>query len=328
MNKRKNSKNRFRKEQRLPREVMLAGISLKGLWPVNTIEKRMKDILDRMESVYAFEPDLICLPEEVNISWVEETRSLQEIAEDETNPGPITSMLAEVARKQHCYITCPIITSKDGVFYDSTILLNRRGKIEGVFHKIHPTTYEMNPGQYFKGGGVIPGPVRSPVFKTDFGNVGLQICADADWGDGWSALKDAGAEIVCFCSQGPYSNMLRHRAWVNHLNIISATGEDAHLIDIAGDIVAADGEFARWVCAPVNLEKQLLHIWPHTLKFNDIQRKYGRKVRFKIYHLENWATIESLDADIKVMDILQQFDIPTYDEQIREATALQHKYRV
>jgi len=93
------------KENRLPREVWVAGISLKGLWPTETIEKRMKDILERMESVYAFEPDIICLPETVNISWVNEAITLQEVAEDETTPGPITSMLAEVARKQNCYIT-------------------------------------------------------------------------------------------------------------------------------------------------------------------------------------------------------------------------------
>src|SRR6476620_401397 len=130
--------NGVKKENRLPREVWVAAISLKGLWPVETIDKRMKDILERMENVYAFEPDLICLPEEVNQSWVNEAKTLKEVAEDESSPGPITSMLADIARKQHCYITCPIVTKKDGLFYNSSILLNRDGKSEGVFHKVHP----------------------------------------------------------------------------------------------------------------------------------------------------------------------------------------------
>jgi len=46
------------------------------------------------------------------------------------------STLAEVARKQNCYITCPIVTKKDGRLYNSSILLNRQGKIDGVFHKV------------------------------------------------------------------------------------------------------------------------------------------------------------------------------------------------
>ena len=80
-------KGLVKKENRLPREVWVAGISLKGLWPEKTIKKRMSDILERMENVYAFEPDLICLPETINTSWVDETVTLQEVAEDETTPG-------------------------------------------------------------------------------------------------------------------------------------------------------------------------------------------------------------------------------------------------
>jgi beta-ureidopropionase len=112
---------------RLPREVWAAAISLKGLWPEQTISKRMKAITKRMESVYAFEPDIICLTETVNISWVAETKTLEEIAEDETTPGPVTSQLAEIAKRQHCYITCPVITKKDGHYYNSAILINRNG---------------------------------------------------------------------------------------------------------------------------------------------------------------------------------------------------------
>jgi beta-ureidopropionase len=317
-----------KKENRLPREVWVAGISLKGLWPVETVEKRMKDVLQRMESVYAFEPDIICLPETVNISWVNESITLQEVAEDETTHGLITSMLAEVARKQNCYITCPIVTKKEGHFYNSSILLNRLGETEGVFHKVHPTSTEILPDTYFKGGGVTPGPLKPGVFKTDFGTIGMQICFDAEWPYSWHSLKEDGAEIVCFPSQGPFLNTLRNHAWFNHYYIVSATGENSQIIDITGDVIALDGEFARWVCAPVNLEKEFLHIWPHTLKFGDIQKKYKRKIRFKIYHPENWATLESLDENIKVKDILKEYEIPTYDEQIREATGIQKKYRV
>lgn len=320
--------NLVKKENRLPREVWVAAISLKGLWPTPTIEQRMKDILERMESVYAFEPDIICLPEEINQSWVDETKTLKEVAEDETSPGPITSMLADIARRQHCYMTCPIVTKKDGLFYDSTILLNREGKIDGVFHKVHPTSTEILPNAYFKGEGVTPGPIKSNVYKTDFGTVGLQICFDAEWADGWHSIKEDGAEIVCFSSQGPFLNTLRNHAWLNHYYIVSATGENAQIIDITGDVIALDGEFARWVCAPVNLEKELLHIWPNVKKFDAIQKKYGRKIRFKIYHPENWATLESLDPDIKVRHILKEYEIPTYDEQLSEATAIQEKYRL
>jgi beta-ureidopropionase len=316
------------KANRLPREICVAGISLKGLWPVGTIEQRMKDIRERMEYVYPFEPDLICLPETVNISWVDEETTLAQVAEDEDKHGPITEMIAELAKKHNCYITCPIITKKDGIFYNSSILLDRQGKTNGIFHKVHPVSTEIIPGQYFKTEGVKPGVIRSTVHDTDFGKVGMQICFDANWTDSWNYLKQDGAELVCFSSQGPFTYMLRNHAWYNRYAIVSATGEDAQIVDSTGDMVELDGEFSRWVCGTINLEKEIVQIWPQVLKFKDIQKKYGTKVGIKIYHEENWAVIESLDPSVKIKEVLKEYDVPTFDEQIAEATEIQKKYRI
>jgi predicted amidohydrolase len=230
------------KNNRLPREVWIASISLKGLWPEETIEKRIKDVFDRMESVYAFEPDIICLPETFQFSWVNEPKKLEDIAEDETTPGPVTSRLAEIAKRQNCYIVCPIITKNGDRFFNSSILINRQGKIDGVFHKVHPTDTEILPEVYYKGGGVTPGPLRPPVFKTDFGTIGMQICMDAAWTESWRSLKGDGAEIVFFPSQATYADTLVHHAWLNHYYIVSSTGDDARIIDLTGDIIASDGD--------------------------------------------------------------------------------------
>jgi beta-ureidopropionase len=316
------------REDRLPREIWVAAISLKGLWPEQTIEKRIKDMLERMESVYPLEPDIICLPETFQISWVDEMKTLEEIAEDENVAGPVTSRIAEMAKKHNCYIVCPVVTRKEGHFYNSSILLNRKGEIDGVYHKIHPTDTETLPDVYYKGGGTTPGVLTPPVFKTDFGIIGMQICMDASWFDNWRLLREAGAEMVLFPSQGPFGDTLAYHAWMNQYYIVSATGEDARILDITGDVIASDGEFARWVCAPVNLEKAFLEIWPQVLKFDDIQKKYGRRLRIKIYHPENWATIESRDPDLKVADVLKEFGLPTLAEQIKEATEIQDKYRL
>ena len=41
-----------------------------------------------------------------------------------------------------------------------------------------------------------------------------------------------------------------------------------------------------------------------------------------------FSTIESLDSEVKVMDVLKEFEIPLYDEQITEATEIQDYYRL
>ncbi|HLT73101.1 MAG TPA: carbon-nitrogen hydrolase family protein [Cyclobacteriaceae bacterium] len=315
------------RSNRLPREVWAASISLRGLWPERSIEQRIKDVLARMEKVYAYEPDIICLPEIFQISWVEQDVTLDQIAESETTPGPVTSRLAEIARNQNCYVVCPIITRNEGHFYNSAILIDRAGKIAGIYHKAHPVDTEAIPDRAFKGGGTTPGVLNPSVFKTDFGTVGMQICFDASFFDAWQSLKAQGAEMILFPSQGPFGDILCFHAWLNRCCVVSSTGEDARIIDMTGDVVAADGHFARWACAPVNLEKRMINLVPHVGKFEDIARKYGRRISIKIYHSETWATVESRDPEIRVMDILQEFGIPTYDEELMEATKIQNKYR-
>jgi len=311
----------LKKEDRLPREIVVAGIDLRGIWPVDTVEQRIRDMLDRMQQVYVFEPDLICLPEMFQTSWVREQKPTEEYAEDETVPGPVTSVIAAEARKIQCYIICPLVTKNQGKYYNSAILLNREGEIEGVYHKAHLVPSEIEENQ------LTPGPLEPPVFRTDFGKVGVQICYDANWFDAWAHLKKEGAELICFPSQAPFVDVLKYHAWVNQAYILSSTGEGSRIIDLTGDELAVSGQFERWVCEPVNLEKVLIHVWPYIQKVKDIREKYRDKVKVEILHPENWITIESRDPGLKAMDILREYEIPTYDEHLYKNEAAQDRYR-
>ncbi len=314
-------RNFVKKEDRLPREVIVAGIDLRGIWPADKIEKRISDILHRMENVYVFEPDIICLPETFQTSWVREEKSLDEYAEDEITPGPVTSIMAEEAKKQNCYIVCPLVTKNNGHYFNSAILLNRKGEIAGVYHKAHLVPSEIEEG------GLTPGSLEPTVFTTDFGKVGIQICYDANWFDCWDFLKNQGAEIIFFPSQAPFINVLKHHAWINQSYIVSSTGEGSRIIDITGDEIVISGQFERWVCEMINLEKVLIHVWPYIRKVKDIREKYKENVKIEIYHPENWITIESRDPDVKVKDILQEYEIPTYDEHLNKNEIVQNEYR-
>lgn len=310
------------KKNRLPREAVVAGIDLRGIWPVDTIEERISDILNRMKSVYVFKPDLICLPETFQTSWVREKTKTEDIAEDEIIPGPVTSIIAEEARRQNCYIVCPLVTKNNGNYYNSAILLNRQGEIDGVYHKAHLVPSEIEEGN------LKPGTLEPQVFETDFGKLGMQICYDANWFDCWDHLKKEGAEIICFPSQAPFINVLKYHAWINQSYIISSTGEGARIIDITGDELAVSGQFEKWVCTTINLEKVLIHVWPYIRKVEDIREKYRGKINIEIYHPENWITIESRHPDVIVHDILEEYEIYTFDGHLKKNEEVQNEYRL
>ncbi|MEX2234808.1 MAG: carbon-nitrogen hydrolase family protein [Cyclobacteriaceae bacterium] len=322
----------FKKEpvagnKKLPREVTVVSIDLVGLWPDKTTESRLKRMFARMDDVAGLQPDVVCLPELFDTMWISEEKKLGDYAEDEKVPGPVTSRVAEFAKKHSCYVVCPIMTKKDGNFYNSSLLLDRKGMIAGVYHKIHPTKTEILPDQAFKGGGVTPGALNQPVIQTDFGKVGLQICYDANWVDGWDNLKNHGAEIVFFSSAFPGGRMLNYYALKNDYYIVSSTGGDARVIDKSGNNLDVTSEFVRYAWRNINLDKATVTTWPTRDRLPDVFSKYGTRLDIKVWSETDVITIESRDPELKVADVIKEFNIPTYVDLLKKEIEVQQKYR-
>jgi len=315
------------RKNKLPREVCLASVDLKGLWPESTSESRMKQILTRMEEIAGLKPDIVCLPELFNTIWVSEEKTLTEAAEDEKVPGPATGVIAEFAKKHNCYVVCPVFTKKEGHFYNSSLLIDRKGTIAGVYHKIHPVKSEILPDNAYKGGGITPGSLDQPVIETDFGRVGMQICYDANWKDGWDNLKEKGAELVLFSSAFPGGRILNFYAWRNGYYILSSTGGDARVIDMSGNDLDSSSTFVRYAWANVNFEKVNTPTWPTRDSLPELFNKYGDRLEIKVWDYTDVITIESRDPGLKVKDVLKEFDIRSNEELLLATEEAQNKYR-
>jgi beta-ureidopropionase len=314
-------------KNKLPREICLASVDLKGLWPDTTTESRIKRILGRMEEIAGLQPDIVCLPELFDTIWIAEHRPLSEVAEDEKVPGPVTSRIAEFAIKHNCYVVCPVYTTREGHFYNSSLLIDRKGKIAGVYHKMHPVKSEIiskNRGEI----KITPGALDQPVILTDFGKVGMQICYDANWKDGFDNLKKQGAEIILFSSAFPGGRILNYYAWRNSCYILSSTGGDARVVDVSGNDLDSSSTFVRYAWANVNLDKVTVDTWPTRDRLPEIFKKYGDRLKIKVWDYTDVITIESLDPQLKVMDVLKEFEIQTIDQCLKETEETQDKYRI
>ncbi len=283
-----------------------------------------------MEKAAAYQPDIICLPETFNRLFVEEESTYNDIAEDENSPGPVTSRLGEFAKLNSCYVICPIVTKKEEKFYNSAVLIDRMGSIMGIYHKAHPVDTETQEGE-----GIIPGPIRPPVFETDFGKIGMQICFDAYWFESWDYMKEDGAEIIFFPSAFPGGKMLSHHAWKNNYYIVSSTGDDARIIDITGMDIDSSSFQIGYTWASLNLEKEYVPTFPGKYRIPDIQKKYGDRIEIKVFRDigggarsgAGHITLESHDPDLFVRDILNEYEIPVHREELKEAEEYQARYR-
>ena len=312
------------------RNVKIASVDLQHLYPEKSIKSRVNKMLDRMEKAVGSEPDILCLTETFDTSYVSEQKSYAEIAEDEYSPGPVTSRVADFARKHYCYVICPIVTTSDNRFYNSALLIDRQGSIAGAYHKVHPVDSEIQNGE-----GIIPGPIRAPVFEADFGKIGMQICFDANWFESWAYLKEDGAEIVFFPSQFPGGRILNFHAWKNNYYVVSSTGEDARIIDISGIDIESSSFQIGYTWGTINLEKAYVPTFPGKYSIPDILSKYKNRVKIKVFRDTGGGagtgaghiTIESLDPDLFVKDILEEYEIPTFREDLQTSEVIQAKYR-
>jgi predicted amidohydrolase len=307
------------KINKLPREVWIASISQMDIHTQNP-QLMLKELVRITGNVFVYQPDIVCLPETFPISNINQSLNLTEKLEVSNKALKQFSLLA---KQNNCYIICPVITSEGGKAYNAAVVFDRAGSRQGEYRKIHLTIGEIESG-------LTPGPLRPAVFQADFGKFGVQICYDIYWNDGWEKLRDLGAEIVFWPSAFAAGRRINSKAGEYQYIVVSSTRKDtAKICDLRGEIVTQTGIWDRnFICGSVNLEKVLVDTWPHVKHFNEIRRKYARKVRLTTFDEEQWTVIESLSSDVFVADIFKEFDIKTFVQDVGEAELAQNKARI
>ncbi|MFC1650791.1 carbon-nitrogen hydrolase family protein [Candidatus Latescibacterota bacterium] len=295
-------------EKNSPREVRVLSVTTDG---IEDKSKAADKIVDSLEIMCSNLPDIICLPETF-ASYVETAEKIS---------GTIINKFASLAKKYGSYIICPVHTKKDNKIYNSAVLINREGKVQGQFNKIHPTEKECDSG-------ITPGSSPPPVFKTDFGTIGILICYDINWMQEWRSLKEQGAEIVFWPSAYPGGRMLSSYAWIFKYYVVGCSRiTPANIFDMTGDLIAASGKYGPWAFASLNMEKVFCEIDYHVEKVRDIIKKYGRRVEIKYYNDEDWVTIESCSPDLTIKEIIEEFELTSHWDYIKRAEEYQNKFR-
>jgi len=166
--------------------------------------------------------DLIALPE---------TFRGQNETSQETLDGPTVSALAPLAAKHRTYIVVPIDRKDGDRRLNSAVVLDRRGRIAGVYDKLYPFWVE----EFRRRPPVQPGQ-NVTVISTDFGRLGIAICYDVNWAPLWQRMSDFGAELVIWPSAYAAGRTLQARAIDYSYYVMSATWvPDCLVFDIDGE---------------------------------------------------------------------------------------------
>ncbi|QKV91918.1 acyltransferase [Streptomyces sp. NA02950] len=107
--------------------------------------------------------------------------------------GPTVQRMRELARETDMVIVVPVYeVEQSGFYYNTAAVIDADGSYLGKYRKHHiPQVKGFWEKYYFK-----PGNVGWPVFDTAVGKVGVYICYDRHFPEGWRELGLAGAQLV------------------------------------------------------------------------------------------------------------------------------------
>ena len=162
--------------------------------PVADIQKAMLDKhIPYIEEAGKKGVQILCLQEIFNGPYFCPSQDPRWYAAAEPCPGPTTKIMQEYAKKYQMVIVVPIYEeAMRGVYYNTAAVIDADGTYMGKYRKQHiPQTNGFWEKYFFK-----PGNGGYPIFDTKYAKVGVYICYDRHFPEGWRALGLNGAEIV------------------------------------------------------------------------------------------------------------------------------------
>jgi beta-ureidopropionase len=107
--------------------------------------------------------------------------------------GPTAQLMSDLARELKMVLVVPVYEEEmPGVLYNTAFVVDADGEYLGKYRKSHiPQVYGFWEKFYFR-----PGNLGYPVFDTAAGRIGVYICYDRHFPEGWRALGLKGARIV------------------------------------------------------------------------------------------------------------------------------------
>ncbi|MCP5528042.1 MAG: carbon-nitrogen hydrolase family protein [Verrucomicrobiales bacterium] len=221
-----------------PRPVKVGAVYLR---PLNSTPERNLELwCEQVDAAGRLGLDIVCLSEAILSVGTPATTS----AVAEPVPGPTVRRLGEAARRNRLWIVAGVMERDGPTLYNTAVLLNRDGELAGRYRKVHLPREEWRKG-------ITPGD-DYPVFQTDFGVVGIQICYDYFFPETTRILAGRGAEIVLAPTWGTTfadadgrvegRTVCRTRARDNGVYLVTSVYDgDSLVIDPLGRVLATSG---------------------------------------------------------------------------------------
>ncbi len=260
-----------------------------------------------MRRVLPDRPDLIVLPEACDLpSGISGRDTWEYLA---ARGEQVREAFAAIAREHRCYIAFGSYTRDGDKWYNSALLLDRTGKVAGVYHKNFPTIGEMELG--------ITAGSEAAVFQTDFGRVGIAICFDLNFPEIRSRYEKEKPDLILFPSMyhgGLMQNFWAYSCRAYFAGAITDRATPSQIHAPTGETLAATTNYFNYALASINLDFTIVHLDYNWDKLRRLKAKYGSAVTITDPGRLGAVLVESGHARISVKDMIKEFDIEVLDD--------------
>ncbi len=292
-----------------PRKVKVATFLAPRLGPWASLGQRGAELAAGLRDVAAASPgiDLVVFPESVLTAGRpgllrERALSLAEVGE----------LLADLASLCGGYLVLPFELREEDRVANAAVLVDRQGKIAGIYRKAHPVAAL---GESCLEGGVTPGR-EFPVFDCDFGRLGIQICWDMSYEDGWAELARQGAELIVLPSASPQTIRPAAQAMRHRVYIVSSTPRDNASVFNPVGLIEAQRTTPGLLVHTLDLSHAVLH-WSEGLEEGRaLTRRFGNRVGYIYSSREDTGIFWSNDPSTPIGAMLRELGLETMDEQV------------
>ena len=219
----------------------------------------------------------------------------------------VLDYFASVAKENNCYIAFGMKREENGIWWNSCIVLDRKGDIAGIYNKNFPTVYEMP---------VIKPGTETPIIQCDFGRVACAICFDLNFDELRERYAVLKPDIILFPSM--YHGGLEQNKWAYSCQSYFACAygfltAPSEIRDPLGEVIASSTNHYNYAVATINLDRKLVHLDYNMEKLTDLKKKYGDQVIITDYGKTGVVMISSEHRSINVDDMIKEFDIELLD---------------
>ena len=255
-------------------------------------------------------PDLIVLPElcdRPKVGSISENKQSEIVT---SNDLRFLEFLADTARKNQVYIAYPTYRmDKEGVLWNSCIILDRSGKEIGCYDKNHLVTFENVERKIEYGKDIA-------VIDLDFGRVGIAICFDLNFTELLEKYRKSGIEILIFPSE--YHGRLMQAYWAYQLRtyFLSSIRPPAPstLLSPLGELIATSTNYFNYFSHELNLDYIVIHLYGHFEKLARIKSKYGSKIKVVDPGRLGAVMIISESDAVSARDLVSEFSLTLLDD--------------